>query len=174
MNIVIIGYRASGKSTLALAVSERLAMPLCDVDRGIERHFDSTLTEAWQRDPVLYRDVEAGVVKEMCSRDGHVISFGAGSILREESQINACRNSLVAYLELSAEQLLARIEADTKSADTRPSLTERTGLDEILHVLPERAIVYDRCANITLDAAEPPDVLTDHVVAAFTGKKGKY
>ena len=166
MKIVLIGYRASGKSTLGPVLSEQLGWPLYDVDGDIQERYGCSLTEAFSSDVDAYRDVETDVVETLCSHDQCIIAFGAGSILRPQNQVAASRDSLVVYLKLDAAELWRRAEADPISADTRPNF-RGGGLQEVEEMLQERGPVYHACANLTLDATAPPEALARQVVEAL-------
>ena len=117
MKIVLIGYRASGKSTLGPVLSEQLGWPLYDVDGDIQKRYGCSLTEAFNSDEDAYRDVETDVVETLCGHDQCVIAFGAGSILRPQNQVVASRDSLVVYLKLDAAELWRRAEATSTAGN---------------------------------------------------------
>ena len=164
MKVILVGYRASGKSTVGKLVSDRLRWPLWDIDCGIERKSGMTLTELYQRaGENRYRQVESEVVAEMCANDSCVIAFGAGTIIQPRNERIAGVDSLIVYLKLSAEQLWQRIAADPKSSTTRPNLSSG-GLEEVVEMLARRSPTYERCANITLAGELAPGKLADKIV----------
>ena len=172
MKISLIGYRASGKSTLGRELSRRLGWPLLDIDRGIEARFPGeTLTELWLRiGDGRFREIEAEVVEEMCAGDECVISFGAGTLGRPENRGQACREALVVYLEMSAEGLWERMQADPRSASTRPNLAGG-GFQEVINLLAERDPVYRECADLLVDASLPTEQLADIVIAELEARR---
>ena len=172
MKISLIGYRASGKSTLGRELSRRLGWPLLDIDRGIEARFPGeTLTELWLRvGDARFREIEAEVVEEMCAGDECVISFGAGTLGRPENRGQACREALVVYLEMSAEGLWERMQADPRSASTRPNLAGG-GFQEVVTLLAERDPVYRECAGLLVDATLPTEQLADIVIAELEARR---
>ena len=103
MHVVLIGYRAAGKTTAGRLAAERLGWSYLDVDRGIEARCRLTLTEIFQRhgEP-YYRDVESSVVAELCAHDDAVVTFGGGTLMRPANQEHARRDGLVVYLEADA------------------------------------------------------------------------
>ena len=171
MKISLIGYRASGKSTLGRELSRRLGWPLLDIDRGIEARFPGeTLTELWQRiGDVRFREIEAEVVEEMCAGDERVISFGAGTLGRPQNRGHACRDALVVYLEMSAEGLWERMQADPMNASTRPNLAGG-GFQEVVEMLARRDPVYRECAGLLVDASLPTEELAGIVVAELEAR----
>ena len=172
MKISLIGYRASGKSTLGRELSRRLGWPLLDIDRGIEARFPGeTLTELWLRvGDARFREIEAEVVEEMCAGDECVISFGAGTLGRPENRGQGCREALVVYLEMSAEGLWERMQADPRSASTRPNLAGG-GFQEVVTLLAERDPVYRECAGLLVDATLPTEQLADIVIAELEARR---
>ena len=166
--IVIVGYRASGKSTLGGILAQRLEWPLLDVDRGIEERIGTTnLAEYYlQVGEEGYRPLETEVVIEMCSKEECVISFGAGTLQTQVNREHACRDAFVVYLKATPDELWRRIAADPNSATTRPNLAGG-GLAEVIEKLAEREPVYEQCADLVVDATEPPGNLADMVLRTF-------
>ena len=105
----------------------------------------------------------------MCRQDQCVIAFGAGSLMKPQNQAAACRDSLVVYLEASVEELWHRIQADPKSEATRPNLS-RGGREEVAEMLARREPVYRKCADLILDATQPPKQLAGDVIATFAAR----
>lgn len=166
--IVIVGYRASGKSTLGNILARRLEWPLLDIDRGIEDCVGTTnLAEYYlQVGEEGYRPVETEVVIEMCSKQDCVISFGAGTLQTPANREHACRDAFVVYLKTTADELWRRMEADPSSATTRPNLAGG-GVGEVIEKLTEREPVYEECADLVVEATERLEVLADQVLRAF-------
>lgn len=169
MKIVLIGYRASGKSTLGQLLSRQLDMPYLDVDRRIEDDIDGqTLTNYWRQiGDAAFREHEARVVQELCACDHAVIAFGAGTLKFSASQRIARRNALVVYLQVPISELWRRFRSDPLTASTRPNLAGG-GIEEIELLLAEREPVYLECASLIIDGTRPPQELAAEVAAAFT------
>ena len=162
--VVLIGYRAAGKTTVGRLLAARLGWSYVDVDRGIEEHCRLTIREIIERhgEP-FYRDVESEVVVELCAGAERVVAFGAGTPMRARNREHARRDSLVVYLETRAAELWRRIEADPGSAATRPNLAGG-GLPEVIAMLGQRAPVYQKLADLTLDATQRPAQLAAAIV----------
>ena len=65
----MIGYRASGKTTVGRLVAEKLNWPLLDVDRGIEQLSGMTLKGLYEEQgEAHYREVERQVVATLFER----------------------------------------------------------------------------------------------------------
>ena len=106
----------------------------------------------------------------MCAGDECVISFGAGTLGKPENRRHACRDALVVYLEMSAEGLWERMQADPRSASTRPNLAGG-GFQEVVKLLAERDPVYRECAGLPVDASLPTERLADIVIAELEARR---
>lgn len=173
MKIVLVGYRAAGKSTLGKMISEKLAMPYLDIDRGIEERIgEQTLTEFYgQVGEDGFRPVETDVVVEMCRSERAVIAFGAGSLMRERNQQAAKHNALIVYLQVPVDELWRRICSDPNSGHTRPNLAGG-GAQEVEHMLALREPTYIACAHLVLDGTQAPEVLLQRVVDSYKAAGG--
>ena len=79
MNLVLIGYRATGKTTLARHLAQRLGWDWIDADVEIERRAGKSIARifAEQGEPA-FRDLEAAVIADLCGRPRLVWPRAAG------------------------------------------------------------------------------------------------
>lgn len=170
MNIILIGYRASGKTLIGERLAECLGWAFVDTDRGIEAHEGGrtiSVIFAESGEP-YYRQVEAAVVTEVLASDEQVIGFGGGTIMIPAVQEALAVNAFIVYLAASPDLLWERAGADDTTEDTRPNLLGG-GKEEIVEMLRRRAPVYEQFATLTLDASQDPDRLVDQVLNAVSG-----
>lgn len=148
MNIVLIGYRGTGKSEVALELAARTGYHVISTDDRIEKQIGMRIADyveanSWE----AFRDVESEVVRETTKTTDTIVDTGGGAILREANAkaLKACGR--VVWLTASAETIRARIASDTN----RPSLTG-TGsfVDEVDQILAERVPLYKAAADITV------------------------
>ena len=164
MKVVLIGYRASGKTTIGKRLAECLGWPFLDVDRGIEEASGMTLSQLFQeRGEPFYRNLENQVVTEMCSGNECVVTFGAGTIIQLQNQKLARHESLVVYLEATPEVLWHRMESDPNTINTRPNLSIG-GYEEVVQMLSKRAPIYKKCADLICDATIDPEILSNRIL----------
>jgi shikimate kinase len=148
MNVVLIGYRGTGKSTVGKAVAARLGRPIVSTDREIVRRAGSSIpdivaAQGWD----YFRDLESAVCQELAGQDNLVIDTGGGAILRQQNVDVFKRNGRLIWLTASVETIAARIGGDTQ----RPSLTgTRSHVEEIRDVLTERTPKYQAAADLTI------------------------
>jgi shikimate kinase len=145
MNIVLIGYRGTGKSTVGRLLAARLGRELVSTDAEIVKRAQRTIPEiVAQQGWDYFRDLESDVCKEFAGRDQLVIDTGGGAILRAKNVEALKKNGTVFWLTASIETITKRIGGDNQ----RPSLTgTKSFVDEIQDVLQERTPKYQAAAD---------------------------
>ena len=148
----MIGYRATGKTTLAKLVAQRLEWEWADADEEIERRLGRPIERifAEQGEPA-FRDAEARAIAGLCRRDRLVLAAGGGAPLRLETRRLLRERGKVVWLTARPETILARMAADPTTAGRRPRLTGKTPLEEIMHLLAVREPVYREAADLVVD-----------------------
>ena len=151
MNIVLIGYRGTGKSAVGRRLAARLGRTLLSTDAEIVRRAHRTIPEIVAQDGWEYfRDLESTICRELAARDQLVIDTGGGAILRMQNVEALKENGTLFWLTASVETIVKRIGGDTQ----RPSLTgTKSFVDEIQDLLRERTPKYQAAADhvITTD-----------------------
>jgi len=161
MNVFLIGYRGTGKSTVSRLVAERWGRAWVDADEWLERKAGRTIREIFASDgETAFRDLETEVVVELAARDETVIALGGGAILRETNRTAIRGRGLVVWLQASAPVLASRLQHDPSTGERRPALTSLSGLAEIEQLLAVREPLYRLCADLVIDTEdrEPADV----------------
>ncbi len=176
MNLTLIGYRATGKTTLARLLAERLGWDWIDADVEIERVAGKAIARIFADDgEPAFRNIEARVIADLTARSNLVIAAGGGAPLRAESRTAMRAGGRVVWLQASAETIHARMSGDTTTATRRPSLTDRGPLDEIVHLMSVRESVYRETAHLEIDTeGKPPEYLVDEILGqiGFNGTPG--
>src|SRR5262249_32412287 len=146
MVITLIGYRGSGKSSVAAPLAARLGWDWCDADQKIEEAAGCTIREIFARhgEP-HFRELERQVMAQLLAHDRLVIAAGGGAILDESTRALLCTAGPVIWLRASVDTLHARIAADATTVGRRPALTSRPGPDEISQLLTQREPLYREC-----------------------------
>jgi shikimate kinase len=152
MNIVLIGYRCTGKTSVGKAISERFGKAVVDTDDYIEKKAGRPISnmvekEGWH----FFRDREREAIREITASDDLVIAAGGGAVLDEENVTNLKRNAVLILLEATNETILQRMGADDKTEQQRPSLTGKSPLEEIEEVLEIRRPYYQRAMDFSVD-----------------------
>ena len=131
MNIVLIGYRGTGKSVISKILADTLHCHRYSLDEEIIRQTGKSISEmveqeGWSR----FRDVEREVVKRVSSEaQNSVIDCGGGVIIDERNTVDLKKNSKIVLLTSSLEKIIQRISVDS----TRPPLKEGLSFKEEHH-----------------------------------------
>lgn len=145
MNIVLIGYRGTGKSSVGKLLAERSGRTLVSTDDEIVRRAGQTIPEivkqhGWDH----FRDLESEVCRELAGRDQLIIDTGGGAILRQDNAACLKSNGVLFWLTAEVPTISRRIGGDTQ----RPSLTgAKSFVEEIEEVLRERTPKYQSAAD---------------------------
>ena len=145
MNIVLIGYRGTGKSTVGRLLAARLGREFVSTDAEIVKSAQRTIPEiVAQQGWDYFRDLESDICRELASRDQLVIDTGGGAILRAQNVEALKKDGTLFWLTASVETIAKRIGGDNQ----RPSLTgTKSFIDEIQDVLRERTPKYRASAD---------------------------
>ncbi|HOL28338.1 MAG TPA: shikimate kinase [Phycisphaerae bacterium] len=157
MNVVLIGYRGSGKSAVGRTLASRLGWPFVDTDALIEQREGLTIREIFaDRAEDGFRDLEARIIAEVGTLDRHVISTGGGAVLREENVAALKRNGRLVWLTAPPEVLWQRILGDIRRQETRPRMDLSVGLQQVREAIRERNPIYQRVADAIVDTTDRP------------------
>ncbi len=86
MNIVLIGYRGTGKSRVAARLAELSKWPVLSTDVEIVRKAGMPVADIIRkRSWDYFRDVESEICKQAGKKDRTIIDTGGGAILRKEN-----------------------------------------------------------------------------------------
>lgn len=150
MNIVLVGYRGTGKSTVGRLLAERLGMRYLCMDAEIIQKVHMDISEfvaqyGWEK----FRDIESELTRELTGLDDLIIDTGGGVIERQENIGNLRVNAQVFWLRASVETTISRI----KDCTARPALTAgKTFLEEVAEVLAVREPKYKAASHYEIDA----------------------
>ena len=150
MNIVLIGYRGTGKSVISRILAGTLHCKLYSIDKEIIRQTGKSVSdivkqEGWGR----FREIERETVKRIAAKaENSVIDCGGGVVLDERNVTDLKRNSKAVLLISSLEKILERISRDK----SRPPLKEGLDFeDEQRQILSEREPKYRDVADCIFD-----------------------
>jgi shikimate kinase len=148
MNIIFIGMRGTGKSTVGLALSKCLGMPFIETDREIEKRVGMSISEfislrGWN----AFRMMESSVIEGLRSLDNTIISSGGGTVLNFKNIEIFQSNGIVIWLTASLETMYQR----TKDDDQRPFLTNAaTRREDIRDTLKIRESLYKSASQLMI------------------------
>ncbi len=154
MNIVLIGFRGTGKSIVGKLLANRLERDFIDSDKYVEDSTGKTIKLIFEGDGEEgFRKIEADVIAKLSIMDNKIIAVGGGAILRKDNVKNLKDNGFLILLEATPEIIHNRLTQDEKTIRQRPSLTDKTALHEIIHLLVQRGSSYKNAADYTINTS---------------------
>src|SRR5262245_12362348 len=173
VNITLIGYRGTGKSTVARLVANRLGWSWVDADAYLEQRANRTISEIFAAEGETgFRALESALLSELTGRDQTVIAAGGGAVLRPENRLAIRRSGFTVWLVATPSTIHHRLSLDPSTASRRPRLTDHDELNEIRLLLAEREPHYRECADLTVDTeCQLPDQVAQQIVEAIAVKE---
>ena len=152
MRCVLVGMPGAGKSSVGRQLARRLNVAFWDSDAVIEQRIGCTIREFFdQQGEAAFRDLEAEVIRELCTGEDCVLATGGGSVLRPENRAVLHANGTVMYLRASPDQLYRRLKNDTK----RPLLQVVDPLQALKDLYAVRDPLYRETAHFVMETGRP-------------------
>lgn len=165
MHLILIGYRACGKSSLAVRCSRLLNLPRIDTDRSVEELTGKRIKDIFAEEgEEQFRNYESAALRHALEGPSAVIATGGGIVEREENRILLQEQSAVCWLFTELPVIAARLTGDLD----RPSLTGQSVDREIYEVYQRREPLYrgaaDWCADTT---SRPFSVIAEEIAEIY-------
>ena len=152
MNIYLIGYRCSGKTTLGRVLAQRLGWSFVDMDDVIvaESGFsisDMVARHGWDH----FRAKESTLLNRIGSQHHLVVGTGGGVILDPRNAQAMQSSGKVVWLRCRPETVRRLMLSDARTADLRPALTGKGLRAEIEETMQARLPLYQAAMDTVLD-----------------------
>ena len=171
MNIVLVGYRGTGKSTAGKILHERLGMRYISMDDEIVRRAGMPVPAivekfGWPG----FRDLESEIARELSQADNVIIDAGGGVIERPENIDALKNNARIFWLKAAVGTIVTRIQGCTE----RPSLTAgKTFTEEVAEVLEQRSGKYKAAADHEVDTdGLTPEQIAEKIISCWKSPQG--
>lgn len=146
-DIALIGYMASGKSSVAAELSRLTGKSPVEMDALIEAEAGKKISEIFKTEgEESFRARETGLLIRYSGR-GRILSCGGGVPLLEKNRRILKRGGAVIYLSAEPETILSRLN---RNQTDRPLLAGRVSLSEIRSMLDSRMPAYLDAADISV------------------------
>ncbi len=167
VRLILVGYRASGKTTIAEGVSRYFDCPVIDADEVFkQKHACAVGAFIQEYGEPLFRDDETLVLRELLKVSGGILSTGGGVVLREENR-EMIRNARapVIWVSASVAETQQRLALDATTVSQRPPLAGGDVYSEVEQALADREAYYDEVADVHIATdGETVSAIVDKVV----------
>ncbi len=159
-NIFLVGFMASGKTSVGIALSRISGWPLVDADDEIERRSGKSI-EVIFRDSGedAFRELERMAISDLCQREGRIIAAGGGAFVDEANRSRMLESGEVFCLNASPETIYQRLSAQAGNESVRPLLAVGDPLGRIQELVAQRQAAYSEAHHtIQTDKMTPNDI----------------
>ncbi len=162
MNLYLVGYRCTGKTSVGRLLSDAMGWTFVDMDNELVAEAkipieDIVASRGWQ----YFRKKEGRLLIQLSQTERQVIATGGG-VVTVGSNIAAMRTSgKVVWLQARPAVIAERMVKDSNAMGQRPPLLGEDSLTEIEEILEERMPLYDEAKHFRVET----DNLTPEEVA---------
>lgn len=161
-NIALVGFMASGKSTISKYLAQKLQLRVVSIDVMIVEKEGRLITDIFKDSGEPYfRAVETQVVAQAVKLENVIIDCGGGVVLAEENIVNLKSNSILIYLSTSPEVIYERAKKETH----RPLLNVEDPLGKIKELLTARLPFYQKADFTVTTDDKTIDQISEEIVA---------
>ena len=163
MNVVLIGYRGTGKSTVAKILGQRLGRTVISTDEAIVKEVGQSIPQivqqlGWDH----FRNLESKMCQKFKDQSNLVIDTGGGLVLNQENVRTLKAGGKLFWLTAEVPTIAGRISGDTQ----RPSLSgTKSFVEEIEEILQIRTPFYREAADVIISTDdESPESIAAQIV----------
>ncbi|GAX90869.1 shikimate kinase [Effusibacillus lacus] len=162
MNIYLIGFMGTGKTTVGMALAARTGWTFIDMDQEIARREGRAIPDIFaQSGEAYFREMESDLLKELTSLDRLLVTTGGGVVLRPENRDLMKQTGFIVSLSADKESIKRRVSNQTG----RPLLSGGELDQKIDRLLEERKGLYED-ADIQIDtSARDVSDIVDEILA---------
>jgi len=93
MNIFLIGYRGSGKTSVGSSLSDIIRWPFVDTDFQLTKELGMNISQIVDKNGWdFFRAKESSILKKVCNHDKQIVATGGGIVLKKENIVNMKKN----------------------------------------------------------------------------------
>jgi shikimate kinase len=151
-NLVLIGYRGTGKTSVGARLAEVLQRLFVDLDQVLVQEAGRSVADivaagGWAE----FRRLEKELVARYREIRGLVLATGGGVVLDPDNVAALRENGILIWLTADPAAIQARLAQDQPRDANRPSLTGEDTIREVAAVAEARAPLYQAAAQMSID-----------------------
>lgn len=151
-NIILIGFMATGKSTIGKMLAERLNKQFIDTDYIIETRYSRSITNIFNYlGEETFRAYEREVIHSLVGKTDLVISSGGGAVTYKDNFEIIRSLGTTISLVASIGAVVDRLESNTNITTTNRPLLDREDLQYQIETLLQKRAYYYINADIMID-----------------------
>lgn len=153
--IILVGYRASGKTTTARALADKLAWRWFDSDTELAAEDGRNIAAIFENDgEAEFRRRESEILRRLMREQHAVVATGGGAILSASNRALLKGAGPVIWLSACPEVIRQRLATDPQTLRQRPALEGDDAVGEVETVLASRLALYASCSDHVVSTDE--------------------
>ncbi len=144
-SVYLIGFMASGKTSIGKRLAAHLAMDFLDLDAKIEEKYGINISDFFaQKGEAAFRELESQTLKETIHSQTRIIACGGGTPCFNNNMQWINENGISVYLKLSPKHLFKRLR---NKVEKRPLVAKLSVEDLQVFInqkLNERSSFYEQ------------------------------
>ncbi|BCI61155.1 shikimate kinase [[Clostridium] leptum] len=167
--IVLCGFMGCGKTTVGNMLAHKLGWQFVDMDHFIEHRAGKTVSQIFDElgEPA-FRAMEREAVGILSSQSRLVIATGGGVLTFPENvEVFRKAGCPIVLLDVPPEEVARRLQGDT----SRPLLNVPDRLETIRRLHGARLPLYQKAADIQVDAAKSPELVVENITLSLKSNK---
>ncbi|WP_299157924.1 shikimate kinase [uncultured Tenacibaculum sp.] len=166
MKIVLIGYMASGKSTIGRLLATEMGLSFIDLDDYIEEKENKSITEVFAtKGEIYFRKQEHFYLKELLALDTNfILALGGGTPCYAGNMelLLEATNVITVYLQTSINTIVERLTNERNKRPLVARLNENELPEYIAKHLFERSYFYNKAAfKLKIDSKNKETIITE-------------
>lgn len=165
--VILVGYMAVGKTTIAQLLSKKIGVKYVDLDHLIERKTNLSISELFKlKGEIYFRKVEHEIFKEIIENDENlIISTGGGTPCYADNHLFLNGKNLTSiYLKASLSVILERLKSEKKNRPLVASQSEEELKKFVAKHLFERNYFYNQATFKVAIDNKNPELIVDEII----------
>ncbi|AWH86811.1 shikimate kinase [Flavobacterium album] len=168
--ILLCGYMASGKTTIARLLGKAAGMPVLDLDEVIEKKTGKSIPQLFSQDgEIAFRRLEHDNLKELLAEeDAFILSLGGGTPCYANNHLFLQRDDVVSvYLKTGIEELVNRLRHQGKERPLLEKLPDDELQEYVAKHLFDRSYYYHQAKHVVVTDGKSPEDVVNEIMSLF-------
>ena len=142
--LFLVGFMASGKSSLGKKIAKSFDMNFVDLDQVIEASEGMSINAIFeQKGEEAFREIEAKQLRDLDLNE-KVIATGGGTPIYHQNMVYMKENGAVAYLIVPTEIIIGRLRQNAEKRPLVKDLDDEALKEYVETTLEQRKVIYSQ------------------------------
>ena len=171
VNLYLVGFMGTGKTTVGRAVAQRMNFELMDSDHEIERVTGKIIPQIFEEEgEPAFRAKEREFIEHGHPSERCVVACGGGLVVQPGMLELLKKKGVVVCLHASLETILARTQGNRH----RPLINVEDPLARMRILYTQREPIYRRSGTVILTDGRPLNDIAAHVIRVYRREAGDH